>query len=149
MPEVVIGTAHENPTLLDWTQWEGAWVDWSNPLRVGVKANGTWHLRVAEAGDYLFTLRRWPEEVNQPIRAAVPAGPWPYMAGVAMPIAKVRLEVQGQKAEAAVGPDDVKIELPLKLDAGPVQLKTWFLDDKGEPLSGAYYVDVERITAKQ
>jgi hypothetical protein len=55
-----------------------------------------------------------------------------------------RLEAQGQKAEAPVGPDDVKIELPLKLAAGPVQLKTWFLDDKGETLSGAYYVDVER-----
>ena len=144
MQDVVIGTAHENPTLLDCSQWEGLWVDFSNSIRQGAKGNGIWHLRVAEAGDYVFTLRRWPEEVNQPMRTALPAGPWPYMAGVAMPIAKVRIDVQGQKVESPVGPDDVKIELPLKLDAGPVQLKTWFLDDKGEPLSGAYYVDVEK-----
>ncbi len=55
------------------------------------------------------------------------------------------MEVQGKTAEATVGPDDVKIELSLKLAAGPIELKTWFLDDKGEPLSGAYYVDVEKM----
>ena len=144
MQEVVIGSKHENPTRLDLSQWEGVWADFSNDVRAGSKVNGTWNLRVAEAGNFVFTLRRWPEEVNQPMRAPLPAGPWPYVAGRAIAIAKVRVEVQGMLKEASVGPDDTNVQISCRLDAGPVKLKTWFLDERGESLSGVYYVDVNK-----
>ena len=40
--------------------------------------------------------------------------------------------------------DDLSAAFNVNLDAGPALLHTWFDDDKGEAITGAYYVYVRR-----
>ena len=130
------------PVLLDISCWDGAWICFSNAIRNGQRMNGPWLLDVKRAGRYRFDLRRWPEELGLPLTAPAPAGAWPYVPGKALPIAKVRIDIQGQALEQAVTAADTCISLTLPLKAGKTQLKTAFLDQKGDVLSGIYYVDV-------
>jgi hypothetical protein len=44
-------------------------------FNAGMQANGCWDLEVAEAGEYQITLRRWPEELDLSIDAALPPAP--------------------------------------------------------------------------
>ena len=132
-----------NPVRLDISDWDGVWVDFSNAVRQGERVNGRWHVQVMREGRYTFTLRRWPEELGLPIRAPAPKGPWPYAVGKALPVAKVRVEIQEQTAMADVAEDTDAVRLTLTLKAGRTELKTAFLDAQGEVLCGAYYTDVE------
>jgi hypothetical protein len=77
------------------------------------------------------------------MRAPAPQGPWPYSPGKALPIAKVRILVQGQTAMADVSDDTSVVRLTLKLKPGRCKLKTVFLDAQGKELCGVYYTDVE------
>lgn len=137
----------QNPVRLDISEWDGVWVDFSNAVRAGDRVNGGWHVQVMREGRYTFTLRRWPEELGLPMRAPAPKGPWPYAAGKALPIAEVRVEIQGQTAVADVAADTAAVRLALTLKAGRTELKTAFLDAQGEVLCGAYYTDVELTNA--
>ena len=128
---------------LDIAEWDGVWVDFSNAIRTGERVNGVWHLHVMREGRYTFTLRRWPEELGLPMRATAPQGPWPYAAGKALPIAKVRIQIQGQTALADVAEDANAVRITLTLKAGRTELKTAFVDAQGELLCGAYYTDVQ------
>lgn len=131
-----------NPVQLDIGDWDGVWVDFSNAIRTGERVNGTWHLQVMREGRYTFTLRRWPEELVLPMRAPAPKGPWPYADGKALPIAKVRVEVQGQTATAEVAEDSIVVSLTVTLKSGRTTLKTAFLNADEKVLCGAYYTDV-------
>jgi hypothetical protein len=94
-------------------------------------------------GNYTFILRRWPEQLGLPMRAPAPQGPWPYSPGKALPIAKVRIQVQGQTAMADVSEKTDVVRLTLKLKPGRTRLKTEFLDAQGKELCGVYYTDIE------
>jgi arylsulfatase len=133
----------ENPVKLDISSWDGVWADFSNTVREGQAVNGVWHLKVMQSGNYTFILRRWPEELGLPMRAPAPKGPWPYSAGKALPIAKVRLEIQGETAIADVSKETAVVRLTLPLKAGRARLRTAFLDKNGKELCGIYYTDVE------
>jgi arylsulfatase A-like enzyme len=135
----------EEPVLLDVSSWDGAWIDFSNAIRVGQRINGPWHIEVAREGEYRFDLRRWPEELGLPMRAPAPAGAWPYEPGKALPIHKVRVSIQGQSAEREVSDKDALISVTLPLKPGKTHLHTAFLDADGEVISGIYYVDVTRV----
>ena len=139
---IPIGGA-ENPVELDISAWDGVWADFSNTIREGQPVNGIWHLEVMKPGNYTFILRRWPAELGLPMRAPAPQGPWPYSPGKALPIAKVRILVQGQTAMADVSDDTSVVRLTLKLKPGRCKLKTVFLDAQGKELCGVYYTDVE------
>lgn len=144
MVHIPIGLDDE-PVLLDISSWDGVWVDHSNVILQAIRANGPWVVEIAEEGEYRFDLRRWPEQLGLPMTSPAPAGDWPYVPGEAMPIAKVRLEIQGQTVEHAVTEEDHVIPVTLKLEKGKTRLNTAFLDDKGKVLSGIYYVDVTRV----
>jgi arylsulfatase len=134
-----------NPVLLDVSSWDGAWIDFSNSIRSGEKANGPWHIEVATDGEYQFDLRRWPAELGLPMNASAPAKDWPYVAGKAMPVAGVRLSIQGQSIEQKTSGNDAVLSVKLSLKKGRAQLKTAFLDDQGGILSGIYYVDATLV----
>lgn len=133
------------PVLLDVSCWDGAWIDFSNAIRAGQRINGPWHLDVAQEGEYRFDLRRWPQELGLPMTSPAPAGAWPYLPGKVLPIKKVRVSIQGQTVEREVTDEDSLISLKLHLKKGKTQLKTAFLDNKGEVLCGIYYVDLTRV----
>jgi arylsulfatase A-like enzyme len=130
------------PVPLDVSCWDGAWIDFSNAIREGQRVNGPWFIDVTREGNYRFDLRRWPEELGLPMTAPAPAGAWPYVSGKALPIAKVRINIQGHVLEREVSDADACIALTVPLKTGKTQLKTAFLDRKGEVISGIYYVDV-------
>ncbi len=144
---VTIGSDDENPMMLTACEWLDVFVDQQSQIRRGVRKNGYWHLNVAEAGEYEFELRRWPREAETALSAGLPPiqltageqGP-----GVALPIARARIRVDEVAMAKNVDANDLSAVFNVKLDAGPVLLHTWFDDDKGEAITGAYYVYVRR-----
>lgn len=69
-------------------------------------------------------------------------GPWPYADGKVLPIAKVRVELQGQTAMAEVAEDMKVVSLILTWKAGRTTLKTAFLNADEKVLCGAYCTDI-------
>jgi hypothetical protein len=145
---VIIGHKAENPTMLSPCEWHDVFLDQGVQVRRGERKNGTWHLEVASTGEYTFELRRWPREKDSPITAALPPkrvedGQFP--AGPALPVAKARLKIGALDQTAGVASSDKSVTFRASLASGPVELQTWFYDDGGQALCGAYYVYVTRI----
>jgi len=146
---VVIGSDAENPSMLSACEWADVFVDQQKQVRVGVRRNSYWLLDVARDGEYEFELRRWPRESGLALRDGCPAsvvtdGAFP--AGEALPIARARIFLNGAFHAQPVGPEDRAAVFKLRLKAGPVTLHTWFDDDRGRPICGAYYVYVNRTS---
>lgn len=145
---IVLGADSENPTLLSACEWADVFLDQMAQVRRGERKNGVWHVELERDGTYEFTLRRWPEEANLSI-----AGPAPeyrgadgiYQAGVALPITKARLKLGDVDQSAGAGPDDKGITFTAKLARGPADLQTWFYDQSGAEICGAYFVYVRRL----
>ena len=66
------------------------------------------------------------------------------VAGKALPVAKARLKLGDLDETRAVAEGDKAVVFSVRLKAGPAQLQTWFLDDSGQALCGAYSVTVLR-----
>ena len=93
----------------------------------------------------------WTSEVS--VADVGPAAPLKgkygdLMAGKALPITQARLRVGEHDLRKRVSPSDQEIVFETELSPGGTQLQSWFLDDAGELLAGAYYVEVERLIAK-
>jgi len=143
-----IGSDQENPARLSSCDWMNVYCDNPNGIRGCMMDSGTWNLSVAKSGTYEFSLRRWPKESDLPISSAAPPikfvdGDLPE--GKAIPAARAWIRARTEEAETAVNPDDRSVTLSLELDEGPVTMQTWWLDDQGERLAGAYYVTVEKM----
>jgi arylsulfatase len=144
---VVLGDAAENPTHLSPCEWADEFLDQMAQVRRGETKNGVWHVELARAGIYHFTLRRWPAEANAALAAGTPryeAADGVLPAGTALPIASARLKIADQEQAKVVSPDDKAVTFTLDLAAGPAQLQTWFKDAAGNELCGAYFVEVAR-----
>lgn len=140
---VYIGAARENPVMLSPTEWADSFMDQGAQVRTGLRRNGTWHVQVERDGVYEFSLRRWPEEAGTAMREAVPAHQGEcgaYPAGVALPIASAELEIAGNRRSKAIGKDDREATFRVSLRRGRTTLKTWFRDDAGVEICGAYFV---------
>lgn len=129
---------------------KSAYTAWhQNHIRSGQIVNGFWTVEMAKGGTYNFELRRWPEELDQPItgsipgRAGVPGGD-PFEEGKALPLTKARISVGDQEMSADIAANAHEISFELELEAGPTQVKTWLEGDDDIAL-GAYYVYVSRV----
>lgn len=143
---IIIGSKKENPMALSACEWMDIFVDQQRQVRIAARKNGYWHLEVETAGTYTFELRRWPRESGLKLREACPAAQLADGAleeGVALPIARARMLLDGHFHEASVGEDDREVSFSVELEAGPTLLHTWFDDDTLQPICGAYYVYVE------
>lgn len=143
---LIIGNDAENPMQLSPADWEDSFLDQGQQIRNGLKRNGAWNIVVDRSGEYEFELRRWAREVNAPFSAGLPStrhadGQFP--AGIALPVARVRLKIGSQDASLHVSLGESATFITT-LPAGRTQLQTWLLDDKGQELAGAYYVYVRR-----
>ncbi|MCA8954366.1 MAG: arylsulfatase [Planctomycetes bacterium] len=144
---VVIGSEFENPSRLTACEWFDVFVDQQRQVRVADPKFGAWQLEVAGAGDYEIELRRWPRDVDLPIGQGMPATAvtdGTFVAGRSLPVAGARLRVGAHEATVDVAADAVAATFRVHLEAGPVELQTWFLDGDGAELTGAYYVYVTR-----
>jgi len=146
---LVIGDPAENPVMLTACEWLDVFIDQQMQIRYADPKNGWWELEVAAAGEYVFELRRWPRESGLALDAACPEteitdGSLP--AGRALPIRQAWLKLGTRpRVEQAVAPGDESVSFRLQLEAGRTRLYTWFDDEDGRPLVGAYYVYVERV----
>jgi hypothetical protein len=145
---VHVGATEENPTLLSPTEWADVFLDQGNQIRRGERKNGVWHVMAERKGAYTFTLRRWAKDVDVPMRAPLPEHQDPgedgkYIAGVALPIGKARLTVGPYDVSKPVGADDREAAFTVRLNKGLTKLQTWFYDEAGKEICGAYYVYAE------
>ena len=57
---------------------------------------------------------------------------------------QARILVGGVRKSKSVEEEDLSAVFDVILEAGRTLLHTWFDDEKGEPITGAYYVYVKR-----
>ena len=146
---LTIGAAEENPMRLCSADWAWAFADNQRNIRGPAIDSGTWHVQAARAGTYSLTLRRWPEESGLGIAAEAPPlvgvdGGWP--AGAAIPAASAWLRAGGSEASVPVPDGAAEVTFRMPLDAGPAQIRSWWIDAAGNQLAGAYYLTAERLT---
>ena len=145
---VVIGHEAENPMMLTACEWLDVFIDQQGQIRRGIRKNGWWELKVAEAGEYEFELRRFPRESGLTINAASPRteiADGIFEEGRAIPIKKARMQIGTEPAKMkSVTPRDESAIFSATLKPGHTRLYTWFLGENGDPLVGAYYVYVNR-----
>jgi arylsulfatase A-like enzyme len=136
--EIVVGADAENPSRLGSHDWHEVFPPWNQThILEGQIANGFWAVRVAQAGEYEVTLRRWPEEANAPITAALPRG-------VAIAAHTARLQIADVDVQQPVPEGASGVTFTVRLPAGDTRLQTWLINDAGED-RGAYYVYVRRV----
>ncbi len=149
---ISIGSDNENPTRLDALDVMGDVAWHQTAIVLAQRSTGRWTVDVERAGDYIFSLRRWPKELGLSIDDTVApedANCHIYASGdgQCVPIhpIKARLKLFDQEWTAEVVPRaeavTVKVNLP---QTGVTQLEAWFADESGEEC-GAYYAYVERI----
>ena len=147
---IVVGTDHENPMTLTACEWMDVFVDQQLQIRLAAHKNSYWHLTIGTAGRYEFELRRWPRESGLRLTEACPPAELTDGSldeGVALPIARARVFLAGKRMVQETDADAHGATFTVDLEEGPVQLHTWFDDERGRPLCGAYYVYVERLAA--
>ena len=110
--------------------------------------SGTWHVDVARPGLYDFTLRRWPEESGLGISDPAPVmqgvdGGWPE--GKALPVSSAWLQVGRSEQTLPVPPDATGLTFRMAVEQGPTTIKSWWRDEEGGQLAGAYYLTAERL----
>ncbi len=107
---------------------------------------GHWHIDVEAAGEYEFTLRRWPEQTRVALgdpyddKQAGPEG-----TSKAFPtIAQAMLEIAGaQQSVAGSIHGQRELRCQSSFPPGRTTLKAWFEDESGKDLCGAFFVTVK------
>ncbi|RME43204.1 MAG: N-acetylgalactosamine-4-sulfatase [Chloroflexi bacterium] len=148
--DIVVGSDIEPVTKLTCHAWHGHKGLYSQlHVRQALVDNGFWTVEASREGIYELSLRRWPQEVDVPMRDALPARTGiPFVddlpAGEPIPIVSARLQVGNIERSQAVGPTDRAATFRIRLEPGSTRVQTWFHDERGQT-RGAYYVYVERI----
>lgn len=147
---ISIGAKQQPVVELTSGDWEGIYADNSGYVReaVGGPTGGHWHIHVEQAGEYEFTLRRWPEQTKAALGAKYePSEKSPSnkanVKTMGFPtIAIATVTIAGVKAAAKADPNAGAVVVTAKLPAGRSTLKAWFSDADGKDLCGAFFVTV-------
>ncbi len=150
---ISLGNDRENPLRLDAMDVMGDVVWQQTHVVLAQKSTGRWSVDVERPGEYTFSLRRWPDELNLPMDETLSPEEAARLAHsngsgrseVISPV-KARLELFDQEWTTAIEPGSREASFKVNLEqTGVTQLEAWFLDEQGEE-RGAYYVYVERLT---
>jgi arylsulfatase len=146
---ISIGAKQQPVVELTSGDWEGIYADNNGYVRdaVGGPTGGHWHILVEEAGEYEFTLRRWPEQTKAALGAKYdPIGLGkPKNEAASFPaIAVAKVDIAGVKGDTKADPKATGATLTVKLPAGKTKLKAWFSDANGKDLCGAFFVTVKK-----
>lgn len=149
---ISIGAPQQPVVELTSGDWEGIYADNSGYVReaAGGPTGGHWNIQVKQPGEYVFTLRRWPERAHVALGDKYEPSPQspankPNLKTVGFPtIAAARLEIAGTTATATTDPKATAVTLAAKLPAGRTKLKAWFADSDGKNLCGAFFVSVAK-----
>lgn len=146
---VILGSDQENPLLLSGCEWLDVFVDQQVQIRRGVLKNGAWHVIVDQPGLYEFELRRWPRESELKLNMGCPrmeVTDGTFVAGTALPIRKAKLRI-GEKFTPINLPNETHTAFltTQRLAKGPIEIQSYFLDEDGKDICGAYYLYVKRL----
>ncbi len=136
---VHIGSDRENPVTLTCADWHMIYAD--NFRHLQEKKNSYWNILVERDGDYEFTLTRWPPEAGAALDASLTG---PLGAGKAFPVARARLNINDFDQSKPAAPGDKSVTFTVPLKAGKTRLQTWFYDESGNELCGAFYATARR-----
>ena len=128
------------PTLVDLCGLEcptGMRTDSVSLILQGELFEGIIPVEIATAGRYKITLRRWPEQLETPIRAAIDGGR-------ALKITRAGVRLGTYRETTAVGEEAQSVSFTTELAAGEAELRAWFITEAQQRL-GAYFVDIERL----
>jgi hypothetical protein len=147
---ISIGAKQQPVVELTSGDWEGIYADNAGYVReaVGGPTGGHWHILVEEAGEYQFTLRRWPEQTTAALgdkyepNSKSPAAKAKQVTRHFPTIAVAKVDIAGVKGEAKADPMATGSTVTVKLPAGKTMLKAWFIDADGKDLCGAFFVTV-------
>jgi arylsulfatase len=141
---VHIGSSQENPCLLSPCEWQDVFLDQQGQVR-RQKRNGIWTLFVEREGEYEFSLRRWPIEADAPITAPMPSHKGvdgTFGPGLAFSVARADFKIAGTIQSRVVAPGDKAVTFTARLPRGQTEMQTWFRDEQGAEIAGAYFVYV-------
>jgi arylsulfatase len=142
-----IGTKQQLRVELTSADWENIYADNAGYVRqaVGGPTGGKWHIHVEEAGEYEFTLHRWPEQTKKALGDKYDDPKDKKGDSKSFPtITKAKVEIAGVKGEAAADAKALGAPVKVTLPAGKTTLKAWFSDADGKDLCGAFYVYVTK-----
>ncbi|MFO1447798.1 MAG: sulfatase-like hydrolase/transferase [Opitutaceae bacterium] len=135
-------------------------VPWNQTLiAAGLEANGVHAVSFDQAGEYVFDLRRWPAEISSETTLVSPlqreiriyeSNALTRGRALSIRTARIRIWREGEilaDESSLVDPDADGAIFKLRVPAGPVMLQTWFYDQTGRVLCGAFYVYVEAAGA--
>ena len=70
-------------------------------------------------------------------------GSWP--AGKALPVSSAWLQVGRGEQTLPVPPDATGLTFRMAVEQGPTTIMSWWRDEEGSQLAGAYYLTAERL----
>ena len=149
---ISLGAAQQPIVELTSGDWENIYADNSDYVReaVGGPTGGLWHVKVEEAGEYEFTMRRWPEKAGAALGAKYepsaksPANQAKQVTRDFPTISHAAIEVAGVRALTNANPKESSVTITTRLPAGVTTLKAWFKDDRAQDLCGAFFVTVRK-----
>ena len=146
----IIRSDKQNPIEFSPSSWSGRVSVWQRGIRAGQTGAVPIFAEVEAPGTYRFSLRRWPEEVDKPIRSSatlvVPdgfTGGTKMEKGQALPIVKAHLKVSDFDKTIEVTDDMIEATFIVPLKKGDCDIHAQFIDDKGKKY-GAYFLYVKR-----
>ena len=138
---IVLGTEQAMRVLLTPEQWldeERKYRTFRTSLILqGELFESTVPVEIATAGRYKITLRRWPEQLKTPIRAAIDGGR-------ARKITRAGVRLGAYHETTAVGEQMQSVSFTTELAPGTANLRAWFVTETQQRL-GAYFVDIQRL----
>ncbi|PHR95456.1 MAG: hypothetical protein COA78_30080 [Blastopirellula sp.] len=151
----IIGSDEQNPVEFSPSSWSERISTWQKGIRIGTPGAVPIFAEVEIPGIYRFSLRRWPVEMDTPIRSApeltVPdgfEGKTKTEKGMALPIVKARLKVPGFEKTIEVTDDMTEAVFTVSLKKGDCDILAEFFADDGKEY-GAYFLSVERKGATE
>jgi arylsulfatase len=148
-----IGAPQQPVVELTSGDWEGIYADNTGYVReaVGGPTGGHWHINVESAGEYEFTLRRWPERTKAALGekyepSSLSPSNKPNVQTVGFPtIARAKIEIVGIRRSETAFSTATAATIRVRLPAGRTTLKAWFADTAGKDLCGAFFVTVRKV----
>ncbi|MCA9258426.1 MAG: arylsulfatase [Planctomycetales bacterium] len=153
---IALGHPADNPARLtshDWittemTPWNQSQV---RAAMNGESNTGFWNVNVTTGGNYEIRLRRWPENIDQPIDAALPTGkPVPGVRAYRMTPGKAihpvtaSLQIGDSQARADIHPGDREVVFKMQLPPGKTRMTALFQTADDE-IYGAYFAYVRKL----
>jgi len=155
---IIVDPQKQETTVLTCQGWHGDAIPYNQQhVRAGLQGNGYWVIDVARKGTYSVVMRRWPEELDEPLDALVPPDALDpdrhdaefrllkLPSGAIRPVA-ARLTVGEIDQTVDVSPGDREVAFQVELAEGEQRLQTWLADADGETW-GAYYVYIRDASA--